>query len=200
MAILESKTPTHWNYFLALEDDFLKLARFVEPTTSNFATHSLEIARVLFSAASEVDVVAKLLCRKVNAQSKASSIGKYREQLLGAYPELAAAQVKIPRYGLDLEPWSQWQVEDSPLWWRAYNKVKHHRDSHFVDASLKHALNALAGLFVLLLFLYREEAEQALLAPDPRVFRVSYPFLGERLAFGPDEFAYRYVAGLNHAH
>jgi len=49
----------HWNYFLALEKDIEVLSRYVEFTQKNFTCYSLEILRILFSAASEVDVVAK---------------------------------------------------------------------------------------------------------------------------------------------
>jgi hypothetical protein len=41
------------------------------------------------------------------------------------------------------------------------NNVKHHRNIHFSEANLKNVLDAIAGLFVLLLFFYGEEAENA---------------------------------------
>lgn len=191
MAILEASTPTHWNYFISLEDDLLRLARFVEPTTANFGTYSLELARLLFAAASEVDVVAKQLCRKLKPTSRASSIGRYKIEVLSAYPQMVEAEVKIPRYGLTLTPWSQWAVEESPLWWQAYNKVKHHRDSHFHGASLKNALNALSGLFVLLLFFYRIEGQEGRLSPDPAIFRIGQPFQVDRPFWGPDVNLYQ---------
>ncbi len=74
----------------------------------------------------------------------------------------------------------------SPHWWQAYNKVKHHRDSHFHGASLKNALNALAGLFVLLLFFYRIEGQEGGLSPDPSIFRIGHPFIVDRPMWGPD--------------
>lgn len=62
MAIIESDKLSHWNYFLAVEEDLHRLSRFVEFSADNFETHSLELARILFAASAEVDVVARQLC------------------------------------------------------------------------------------------------------------------------------------------
>ena len=59
MAITERESLSYWNYFLALEADLERLSRFVEFTSVNFQTYSLEMARLLLTGASEVDVVAK---------------------------------------------------------------------------------------------------------------------------------------------
>lgn len=174
MGIHEAPTPQHWNYFLALEDDVVKMSRFLEVTSANFEAYSLELMRILFGAASEADVVSKRLCLKLNAKSKADNITKYKKEILAVYPELTSAVVEVPRFGLTLTPWVQWKTDPSPLWWRAYNNVKHHRHTHFSDASLKHTLNGVAGLFVLLLFYYRDEAQNGRLSPNP-VMVVSNP-------------------------
>lgn len=160
MGIHEEPTPQHWNYFLALEDDVVRLSRYIEFTTDNFDAYSLELARILSSAAAEVDVVAKQLCAKLDETAKADNISKYREIIQPAYPALVDALVLIPRFGLTLHPWEQWANGSKPFWWGAYNNVKHHRHTKFSDASLKNALNSVAGLFVLLLFFYREESQK----------------------------------------
>lgn len=185
MGIHEAPTPEHWNYFLALEDDVVRLARYLEPTNDNFSAYSLELARILFAAASEVDVVAKRLCSKLDSESKADNISKYKKEILSAYPQFTSAIVQVPRFGLTLTPWTQWKLEGSPLWWRAYNHVKHQRHTHFPEASLKNALNAVAGLFILLLFFYRDEGRQGLLSPDPAIFRAGRPFIVDQPAWGP---------------
>jgi hypothetical protein len=55
--------------------------------------------------------------------------------------------------------------ETSPDWWKAYNKVKHQRSEHFDHANLHNALNALAGLFVMLIYAFPDEAAAGMLAP-----------------------------------
>jgi hypothetical protein len=46
----------HWNYFLALERDLEVVSRYVEFSRPNFQVFSIELAHLLFAAASEVDV------------------------------------------------------------------------------------------------------------------------------------------------
>lgn len=191
MGIHETPTPQHWNYFLALEDDVVHLSRYLEPTTDNFDSYSLELARILFAAASEADVVSKRLCQKLKEKSKADNITKYKKEILAVYPQIVSAVVEIPRFGLKLTPWVQWETDASPLWWRAYNNVKHHRHTHFAEASLKHTLNAVAGLFVLLLFYYRDEGQAGQLNPDPTIFRAGSPFHVDRLMWGPGANVYQ---------
>ena len=142
------------------------------------------MARILFGAASEVDVVSKRLCQKLDPNSKADNITKYKSEILATYPRLVSAIVKIPRFGLTLEPWTQWNTDPSPLWWRAYNNVKHKRHTHFSEASLQHTLNAVAGLFVILLFYYQQEGGNGQLNPDPVIFRIGPPFNVDRLMWG----------------
>lgn len=191
MGIAETKTPQHWNYFLALEEDMGRLSRYLEPTQANFSAYSLELARILFAAASEVDVVAKQLCQKLNPESKADNINWYKQEILVAYPQLVASEVSIPKFGLALRPWEQWGKNRNPIWWKAYNEVKHQRHTHFPEANLKNALNAVAALFVLLLFFYDAQAVEGRLTPDPSLFRIGAPFQADRLFFAPHSIVYR---------
>lgn len=152
--VTESKT--HWNYFLALENDLENLARYIEFTESNFNTYSIELAHLLFAASSEVDVIAKLLCKKLSPLKKVENINDYRGVLVEKLPELIQFQVFIPRYGLTMTPWDNWTnaENENPLWWRNYNQVKHQRDIHFDKATLKNVLNSLAALLIVIYFYY----------------------------------------------
>lgn len=174
MVILTGLSLAHWNFFLALEKDLEVLSRYIEFTETNFTCYSLEISRILFSAAAEVDVVAKQLCVKINPTSSDSNINQYRDEIRTAYPGLQSFKVTIPRFGLELTPWSNWSdATGVPDWWTAYNKVKHHRNTDYHRGNLKNCLNAAAGLFVLILYFYKEKAENAELIPIPSLFRVT---------------------------
>jgi|SRR4030042_2799814 hypothetical protein len=174
MVILTGPSLGHWNYLLSLEKDLEVLSRYIEFSDKNFPCYSLEIARILFSAASEVDVVAKQLCVKVNPNSSASNINQYRDETRNAYPNLPNFKVTMPRFGLELSPWTNWNDTNGvPDWWTAYNKVKHHRNTDFDKGNLGNCLNAVAGLFVIVLYFYKEKAERAELIPIPSLFRVT---------------------------
>jgi hypothetical protein len=164
MAIQATVGKLHWNYFLALERDLEVVSRYVEFCQPNFDVYSIEFAHLLFAAASEVDVIAKLLCQHFAPNAPRHNINDYRAILTAAnaLPNLHSANVFVPRYGLTLTPWDNWNGQANPLWWSSYNNVKHQRDLHFQEATLKNALNAL-GALLLLTFHHYSYA----LAPNP---------------------------------
>lgn len=139
----------HWNYFLALEKDLEIVSRYVEFCEPNFGVYSIEFAHLLFAAASEVDVVAKLLCRQLNPNASRGNIDDYRAVLTAALADITTTHVSVPRYGLSVTPWDNWTGANNPIWWCSYNNVKHQRDAHFHEATLKNALNALGALLIL---------------------------------------------------
>jgi hypothetical protein len=174
MTIQSTPARLHWNYFLAIERDAEVLSRYVEFDARNFDCFSIEIARIVLAVGSEIDVVCKQVCRTINPNSKANDINDYRNEITSAIPNFPNFEVLIPRYGLSLHPWEKWRDATSgvPLWWTAYNKVKHHRESHYDNANLKNSLNAIAGLFVVVLYLYKDDAESGNLSPAPQLFRL----------------------------
>ncbi len=156
MGIQVNDNCVHWNYFIALEQDLLKVSRFIEFAETNFSTYSIELAHLLLASSSEVDVVLKSLCNIKDAAKNHHNINDYKETILGELPELVNETCFIPRYGLELIPWSNWAGENNPIWWRSYNEVKHQRDLHFNKANLKNAINSLAALSIVVLYYYRE--------------------------------------------
>ncbi len=175
----------HWNYFLALDADVVRLSRYLEPTEHNFNAHSIELSRILLVAASEIDVVAKMMCVKIDENSKANNMDQYRKEILLNDSRIADTHVHVPRYRLSFKPWEEWAKGKNPQWWKAYNNVKHQRHIHFAEANLNNSLNAVAGLFVLLLFYYRNESQNGLLSPDPTLLRAGEPFKGGRNMYEP---------------
>lgn len=170
MAIQETTSLLHWNYFLALESDVERLARFVEFTSNNFATYSIEMTHLFLAAASEVDVVAKQLCSILDETANVANIEQYRDVLRRCLPKIESSLIIIPRYGLELSPWSDWLNNETPEWWRAHNKVKHQRCEHFALANLENVLNAMAGLFMLILYYYRCIGYYQGIEPPPNLF------------------------------
>lgn len=154
MGITTSRTKAHWNYFLALERDIERISRYIEISEDNFSAYSLELAHTLFAASSEVDTVAKLLCEKARPGSNCVNMVQYRQLIMVNIPGFSSTEVYIPRYGLTLTPWSNWNEEKAPDWWRGYNQVKHERDTYFNQATLKNTLNSMGALLIMVLNYY----------------------------------------------
>lgn len=158
MTIVHHTVSTHLNYFSCLEDDLLQLSRWIEFSADNESAYSIELARLLMTAAAEVDVVAQALCKAIDKKRDASSINVYQAVLMNAVPMLAQAEVEMPRFGMTFKPWSNWGEKDNPPdWWQGNNKVKHHRAEHFRQANLKNVLNATAALLILLLLFHSKD-------------------------------------------
>src|SRR5258707_12525225 len=75
---LHNNTRLHWNYFLALERDLESISRYVEFCPDNLNTYSVELAHLLFSAASEVDTLAKCICGVLDPNARPDNINEYR--------------------------------------------------------------------------------------------------------------------------
>lgn len=174
MDIRSQKVEVHWNYLLSIENDLENLSRYIEFDEKNFECFSVEIARILLASAAETDVVCKQLCLKLDPTSVAESINQYRNEIRTAFPKIHEFEILFPRYGLSLIPWESWKDPIGvPPWWTAYNKVKHHRESEYHRANLENVLNSVAGLFVMILYFYKEKASLGELLPAPKLLRVT---------------------------
>jgi len=178
MGITRQETLIHWNYFLTIEDDLCILNRYVDFSKKNDNTFSLEIARILMTASAEIDVVLKQLCLSLNSQSNASNINEYYNVIVKQLPEFKTFKVIVPSQGLELKPWSLWENGNPPKWWQANNKVKHQRHEQFEKASLKNCLNSVAALYISVLYLYSEEANNGELLQLPKLFNVADEYFG----------------------
>ena len=143
---------THWNYFLAVEQDTLDLSRYIEFSVANFSTYSIEIARLLMTATQEVDVLAKQICGHHGDNSDKES--GYRGFLPGRYPNLCMHEVSLVQFDIVVKPFDSWASGTTPTWWTANNKVKHERHTKFSRASIENLLHAVSGLYLMNLYYY----------------------------------------------
>jgi hypothetical protein len=147
----------HWEYYLTLVEDLDRLSRFVDLSVDNYSTYSTEMTRMLLAAGSEVDVVAKLLCKNVDPSANARNIAEYGAVILKRFPKISEVEVTLHKQSISFQPWIGWTVDARPGWWKSYNDVKHQRSSHFRDASLQNVLFAIGGLCVLVCYLYHDD-------------------------------------------
>ena len=178
MGIIRQPTLIHWNYFLAIEDSVQTLNRYVDFSSDNDNTYSIEIARILMAASAEVDVVLKQLCKALEPDSTADNINQYHDLLTSRIQSFKSFKVLIPTQGLELTPWISWENGTPPIWWTANNKVKHHRHDHFEKASLKNCLNAVAALYISVLHLYAPQANSGELLQLPKLLNLEDSYFG----------------------
>jgi len=158
----------YWQYFVALEADLAATARFVEPAQANMSTYSIEFARILLGAGSEIDVLCKVLCQEHHLSVSPVNIHGYRSAIVARFPRFTKLEIQVPRYGLVRLPWQAWEQGTNPTWWRAYNQVKHERHNHFANANLGNALDAVSGLFVLVSYVCASELRTRTAKPWPQ--------------------------------
>ena len=167
MGINQVEVDTHWNYFLALEEDFLRISRYVHFNEDNNKTYSIEFARIILSAGSEVDVVAKALT-KAKTGKETENITEHMDAIVPAFPTIPMHVVFMDRFGLNVTPWDNWNQSKSPDWWKSYNAIKHDRGNHFQEANLENTFRSIAGLFILLIYHLREIGAKDV-HPIPRI-------------------------------
>jgi hypothetical protein len=159
-------TYRYWQHFLALEADFAATSRYVEFCSQNFQTYSIEYVKLLLAVGSEIDVLCKIICEKVDSAARRENIEHYRT-CLTAHTQISSEEVLIRRYNLSFKPWTDWASGIPPCWWRSYNNVKHQRDAHFHEANLENCANAICALFAIVLYCHKAERTADSLEPCP---------------------------------
>jgi hypothetical protein len=162
----------HWEFFMALDSDLDDASRYVEISPDNFKTYSIEFVHLLLAAGSEIDVVAKELCKKIEPSGNPSKITDYREIITRAYPKFHTIEISAPRHGITLRPWTSWGIGCNPDWWQWYNKVKHERHLFYMEANLENVLGSISALFGIILYLYQPELYALELASWPKVLSI----------------------------
>ena len=142
----------YWNYYMQLEQQFLATKKYVAFSSYNRSTYSLEYLELLQAVCSEIDVVAKVICKKADGKFNArkAHINNWYYTLQDDYDLencLVNCDAFDSKYNL-IQPWKGCKYElktvidkngveskrpilikgkKAPDWWTAYNKAKHSR-------------------------------------------------------------------------
>lgn len=168
----------HWQFFESIDDELYSLSRIIEFTPNNYSAFSVHLARLYLSICSEIDVVAKLLCKEIEPTQSPLRINEYHPLITGKYPHFKKLKIEMPSHELEFEPWASWEAGKSPSWWTSHNNVKHERSKYFKDANLGNLLNSAAGLLVMLVYLYQRElySHKSNIQPDFKIMRIESKF------------------------
>lgn len=176
----------HFKYFLLLEKDFEATLRYVELDKRNEKVFSVEYLRLFLTVCAEVEVVCKQVCSAIQPDHDVSrtDFTELTQIITSNFPKISETEITVLRSKESIFPFKGWgkprkHGKDEelritlPSWWNDYNLTKHKRDKNFDKASLKNVLQSLAGLYVLLLYWYRQTSESSDVAlPDyPNLLR-----------------------------
>lgn len=160
-----------WNYYLYLEEDFMKLTRYINIHSNNYKTFSDEIHKQLLSVAMEFEninkEINKELGNKLNDRCNIVEFGKWLFDSVTDYENIVI-EIKFSKENLILNPFKKEkfkekngkEIEQIP-WWRAYNQIKHDRYKNYIDVNFEHLLNALAALLYCEMYLVKEIGTKA---------------------------------------
>lgn len=142
----------YWEYYKQLEEQFISTKKYVAFSSYNKSTYSLEYLELLQAACSEIDVIAKVICKKLDSNFKTKE-ANMKTWYYGLQDKLDLENTVINCDAFDSEyneikPWDKCHYEISsttdengrihknyklgkrnstPKWWTAYNKAKHGR-------------------------------------------------------------------------
>ena len=146
-----------------LFDDLSSIFRVVHPAKDNLDSYGGAIRDIIILACTEVEAQWKgvLEAHNVKASGKHYNTTDYVKLLpVMKLDRYKVALVRYPRIA-PTAPFEGWNVSaptTSLLWYDAYNNVKHDREAKFSEASLRHAIEAVAACLVLLAAQFGVEA------------------------------------------
>lgn len=155
---------------LSVESMLHEAIRFVPYCEEHKQVWSPHFAQIILEAASQVDSIWKSTT-KIDYPTAAKKVDI--EFYLAKFGSLVARQRVVFFAGVmpcTIWPFECWvnpkpkasKVSNAPNWWQAYNDIKHDRFANQDKATLEHAVNAIAALF--LSILYSGKCDMAIIA------------------------------------
>lgn len=159
-SVTRSAIEVHWEYYLGLEDDFLRSSRYVNFTKDQLGVHSHFFTQMLICAAAEFETVCKAIADEIDKPG-VGDIADIKTMLVPILPNMSSCWLSILRGAIVLSPFSDWKESGTQLgWWEGYQDVKHARHTRMESGSLRNALYALGGVYLANLVLFNTAAKK----------------------------------------
>ena len=157
-----------WPIQERLEAEVCELSFALAYSDDHLRVYSSRLADLLLRACAECENVGKALCLDKGLVASGTTVERFNFPTVGnAICSRIAIQTKVVSItwpyqsftATDIVPFNTWRPAEStnPTWFDAYNGVKHDRIGNAKSASVENVIHALAGLFVLNLWLRESE-------------------------------------------
>lgn len=143
-----SQSAIHWEYFIGLETDFLKSARYVDFTEAHRDVYSQFFTQMLVSAASEFESVSKAIAEISDFDHSCKDMTGIEKLYRQKDAEFTTCWLQTLVGDHDIRPFADWASDAVLGWWGAYTNVKHKRHINMEFGSLHYALHAMGGLYL----------------------------------------------------
>jgi len=160
----------YWPVYERLEREFRKLTFSISLDDANLEVFSMYLAELVLRIGQECENVGKSLAKELGLSPPSGLIEDLNFPRLGT---LLCTTVPLKTKTVEvrwiyqsltnklLSPFDSWSTGTStnPAWYVAYNGLKHDRNANFRQATYRNVLEGLAGLFILNLWLRKDEIE-----------------------------------------
>ncbi len=160
----------YWNYFCSLTKRLQSTIQYVDHSANdegelkNGSVCSFEFQQIITLAAIEFENICKVICLDIdsNFSYQYADIKKITKEILKKYPRIIETEVKSD-YQV-LKPLKNWKIDKDEqsrdkvfglTWWDDYSDLKHQTFKKFELATLDNAVNSVASLMVMELYLIR---------------------------------------------
>ena len=168
MSMTEKEIKHYWNYFCSLCKRLDSTRQYIDHSSEsnelkNASVNSFEFQQIIILASMEFENISKAICLNIDNDFNLSNanIKKITETILQKYPNIG--ETVITSDYQTLQPLKDWRIivdidsgkksVSGISWWDDYSNIKHQTFWKFNLATLKNAVNALASLMVLELYL-----------------------------------------------
>lgn len=170
------KNNLFWPVYKQIEKEFKELSYYITIDRKQLKTYSIKIADLILRTVAECENIASVICKNENIKfkDKKGHLRKsvYFNEYIDALNDIFILDKKLvnPIYNnidenafdTKLQPFRKEKIKINGKekeiipWYHAYNKIKHDRVRNFKQANLENLITALAGLFMLNVYLKNE--------------------------------------------
>jgi hypothetical protein len=165
---MKNEWKKYWKIYTRLEQEISELTYNIYLCDNHLNVYSIHMAELLLRIGAECENIIKSIAEKYQITVKKRKMSDIINELCSNKIEFHTKEISIIwdycfLSDINLIPFNTWEKENSinPVWYKAYNDIKHNRNNtNLENANFKNIINGLAGLFILNLYLRKDNIEE----------------------------------------